>query len=75
MGVVNDHVEEQMADKPATNACQFCKGKGTITCPQCHGQGRQSSTNAAARPCQSCHGKGNSVCPECRGAKKAQSGK
>jgi len=59
-----------MEEKAATNLCSECKGKGSIACPVCRGQGRQPSSNASQRPCMSCHGKGTSVCPMCRGAKR-----
>jgi predicted RNA-binding Zn-ribbon protein involved in translation (DUF1610 family) len=60
-----------MAEKAAAIQCPECKGKGSITCSVCRGQGKQYGSNASQRPCAGCHGKGQSVCPRCKGTKKA----
>ena len=59
-------------------ACSHCGGKGTVTCPECHGSGKVNETvfRNIEGMCSSCHGTGRknwsnssdyTPCPDCNG--------
>ena len=50
--------------------CVTCDGKGTVTCPDCNGQGRWDVRTGGMRRtifCPRCKGKGEIPCPDCKG--------
>ncbi len=73
------HGKQVTIQVPRVETCSICNGSGAktgtdvVTCPQCHGRGQISQSQAfftMSRTCPRCHGDGEIIqdpCPSCTG--------